>query len=173
MEPQLRTVLLGCGDKILLIEMRQKMDFTYIHCDHQTLWQLVTVTHLCHSPIVSHVFGMRCAGDELVRALARGLWCLCSINRLITALKKKWNDPLVLIFKMSNLRLWSHLFLKHDCNWYIFWGDILDHERRIRRCLLWLALALKVGRQGRQIQTCSYSIFRKLKFLLPFGDGTQ
>ena len=58
----------------------------------------------------------------------------------------------------------------------MFWGDILDHERWILRCLWWFctaALALKVGWQGRQIQACSYSIFHKLKILLPFGDGTQ
>ena len=35
------------------------------------------------------------------------------------------------------------------------------------------ALALKVGRQERQILNCSYSVFCKLKFLLPFGDWTQ
>ena len=38
---------------------------------------------------------------------------------------------------------------------------------------MYATLALKVGRQGRQIPNCSYSIFCKLKFLLPFGHGTQ
>ena len=54
-------------------------------------------------------------------------------------------------------------------------GGILELDDFSRCCAfsIYTALALKVGRQGRQIQNCSYSIFCKLKFLLPFGDGTQ